>query len=64
MNLQKEFIPNTIAIDGLKKKYPNTSLLQFYKMTYIFGFEEAQKNFVESFAAYSLVSYFLQIKDR
>jgi len=33
-------------------------------MTYIFGFEEAQKNFVESFAAYSLVSYFLQIKDR
>jgi phosphatidylinositol kinase/protein kinase (PI-3 family) len=33
-------------------------------MTYGFGFEEAQKNFVESLAAYSLVSYFLQIKDR
>lgn len=53
-----------MAIDGLKKKYPNTPLLQFYKMTWGIGFEEAQKNFIESLAAYSLVCYFLQIKDR
>ena len=27
-------------------------------------FKQAQRNFVESIAAYSLVCYFLQIKDR
>lgn len=59
-----EFVPNTISLDGLKKKYPGKSLLEIYTDTFEFDFEEAQKNFIESLAAYSLVCYLLQIKDR
>lgn len=59
-----EFIPDTISLDGLKKKYPGLSLIEIYKLLFGFNFEEAQKNFVESLAAYSLVMYLLQVKDR
>eukprot|EP01017_Pseudomicrothorax_dubius_P051338 TRINITY_DN9863_c0_g1_i1.p1 TRINITY_DN9863_c0_g1~~TRINITY_DN9863_c0_g1_i1.p1 ORF type:complete len:416 (-),score=65.38 TRINITY_DN9863_c0_g1_i1:17-1264(-) len=61
-----EFIPNTLSIDALKKKYgePVRTLKQLYEENFSAFFEEAQKNFTESLAGYSLVSYLLQIKDR
>jgi len=60
-----EFIPNTISIDALKKKiYPETSLNIFFRNFFVTNFEEAQKNFAESLAAYSIVQHVLNIKDR
>jgi len=60
-----EFIPNTISIDALKKKLsPQTSLNIFFRNFFVIKFEEAQKNFTESLAAYSIVQYILNIKDR
>ncbi len=60
-----EFIPNTISIDGLKKKIqPENSLNVFFRNFFISNFEEAQKNFVESLAAYSILQYTLSLKDR
>ena len=48
---------------------PKSNLFDFYKMQ--FGpdvkskrFKEAQKKFIKSLAAYSLICYILQIKDR
>jgi len=59
-----EFVSDSYSIDGLKKKYPGKPLLTFFKETYGHDFEEAQKNFIDSLAAYCLICYFLQIKDR
>lgn len=59
-----EFIHDSISIDGLKKKYPGTSLGQIYREIFKDNFEESQKNFVESLAAYSILTYMLEIKDR
>ena len=60
-----EFLPNTISIDSLKKKInPNWNLNIFFRSFFGKLFEEAQKNFVESLAAYCLVSYIISIKDR
>ncbi|CEP01345.1 unnamed protein product (mitochondrion) [Plasmodiophora brassicae] len=64
-----ECVPDSRSIDSLKKSVPGfQSLLWFFEEH--FGprgsdtFRAAQKNFVESLAAYSLVCYLLQIKDR
>lgn len=38
--------------------------MEIYKLIFGYYFEEAQKHFVESLAAYSLVMYLLQVKDR
>lgn len=55
-----EFLPNTLSLDALKKTVPNfNNLHDFYVRTFDDYFEEAQKNFVESLAGYSLVSYLL-----
>ena len=62
-----EFLPNTNSIDGCKKKFPkekNWDLNDFYRGFFGYSFEEAQKNFVESLAAYSIVCYVMGIKDR
>jgi phosphatidylinositol 4-kinase len=53
-----------MSIDSLKKKYKGSNLRQIYKMMFGYNFEEAQKNFVESLAGYSLMMYLFQIKDR
>ena len=61
-----EFLSNTSSIDGIKKAMVTKSknLNLFYRKYFNDDFEEAQKNFVESLAAYSLICYYLQIKDR
>ena len=65
-----EMVNNTLSLDQLKQKINNISLYDFY--LYYWGkghaespaYKNAMKNYVESLAGYSLVCYFLQIKDR
>jgi len=62
-----EAIPDTISIASLKKNDPTyTSLAQFFLDHFDEGEdrEDAKANFVESLAAYSIVCFILQIKDR
>lgn len=64
---KKEYIPNTVTVDYLKKTYLNhnvSSLSLIYQDVFGIHFEEAQKNFVESLAGYSLITYLLNLKDR
>ncbi|CAD8204494.1 unnamed protein product [Paramecium pentaurelia] len=58
-----EFIPNTVSIDKIKRDNPNLSLRQFYLKNFE-NFSDAQKNFAESLAGYSLICYLFQLKDR
>ena len=58
-----EYINDSISIDDLKKK-TNTDLNTFYRTFFENNFNEAQKNFAESLAGYSLVTYILNLKDR
>lgn len=65
-----EVVPDALSIDGIKKSLPAqmSTLMDYFK--YNFGevsmssFKRARDAFAESLAAYSLVSYILQIKDR
>jgi phosphatidylinositol 4-kinase len=64
-----EAIPDTISIDSLRKNYPDfTDLKNFFEQHFgqpgCDGYEDAKANFVESLAAYSMVCFLLQIKDR
>ena len=62
-----EMISNSLSMDQIKQK-TGLSLKQFY-IEYFGGekhkkYQKAVKNFIRSLAGYSLVCYFLQIKDR
>ena len=62
-----EAIPDTISMDSLKRKDPHfVSLANFFETHFEAGDDllDGKANFVESLAAYSLVLYLLQIKDR
>ncbi|OWZ22938.1 Atypical/PI3K/PI4K protein kinase [Phytophthora megakarya] len=64
-----EAVPDTVSLDSLKRNDPGyTTLLDFYTRLHgekdTAGFARAQRNFVESLAAYSMVCYVFQIKDR
>lgn len=63
-----EMIKECITIDSLKKKIyqqnKNSKLIDFFKDYYGKNIEKARYNFCSSLAGYSLICYFLQIKDR
>lgn len=60
-----EFLPNTNSIDAIKKQLQEGwNLNDFYREHFKDNFDEAQINFTQSLAAYSLICYILQIKDR
>ena len=76
MNLTKndaglvEMVNDSLSLDQLKQKLNNISLKDFYLSYFGQGnpnsqrYKDAMNNFVASLAGYSLVCYFLQIKDR
>jgi phosphatidylinositol 4-kinase len=65
-----EMVDNSLSLDQLKQKTKHISLKNFYIRYFGKGSEEsplykkAMDNYVASLAGYSLVCYFLQIKDR
>ena len=65
-----EMINDSLSLDQLKQKTNHMSLKNFYKNYFGNGnedsplYKKAMNNFVSSLAGYSLVCYFLQIKDR
>ncbi|CAD8090552.1 unnamed protein product [Paramecium primaurelia] len=63
-----EMVKDAATIDSLKKKLnsidKDITLSLFFKKYYGSNLHKAQRNFCCSLAAYSLICYFLQIKDR
>ncbi|EFJ06373.1 hypothetical protein SELMODRAFT_269945 [Selaginella moellendorffii] len=60
-----ETIPDTASVHAIKTR--NTSLREYFCKKYDENspaFKLAQRNFVESMAGYSILCYFLQVKDR
>ena len=65
-----EMVNNSLSLDQLKQKLNNISLHDFY--IYYWGkghansesYKKAMNNYVSSLAGYSLISYFLKIRDR
>ena len=60
-----ECVPDAVSLNTIKKSTGNSlSINQFFKKNWNNRYEEAQKNFVESCAGYSLLCYVLNLKDR
>ena len=65
-----EMVNDSVSLDQLKQKTQQAPLRDFYLYSYgngnpnSYGYKKAMDNYVASLAGYSLVCYFLQIKDR
>lgn len=60
-----ELVPDALSLDSIKKNCSDYTTLRCFFQRYLdLPFEDAQKNFVESLAGYSLVCYLLNLKDR
>ena len=63
-----ECVPDAVSIDSIKKSMPGSlsSLSDFFRWYFRTAnqYKKARKHFITSLAAYSLVCYVLQIKDR
>ncbi|CAD2109147.1 hypothetical protein YYG_01637 [Plasmodium vinckei petteri] len=59
-----EYVHDTCSVDSLKKKFGTDSISTIFNIAFADNIFEAKKNFIESYAAYSLISYLLQVKDR
>jgi phosphatidylinositol 4-kinase B len=61
-------VQDTVSLHALKRNIPGITLQQFFKRHFSVkggvGLRKARSNFVESSAAYAIVCYLLQIKDR
>lgn len=58
------FVPDTVSVDALKKTYGNDSIAKIFDAAFADNPYQAKKNFIESHAAYSIIGYLLQVKDR